>query len=110
MTELKKRGEMGSPCRTPWLISILLLNTPPSPLITVVLPVTISHMSARESVSSPCMQRARSIEEWLTVSNALARSTQTMFSSFPDLCASLTMVIRVVILSKAPSVPDRKTF
>ncbi|KRX53065.1 hypothetical protein T09_3088 [Trichinella sp. T9] len=48
MTELKRRGEMGSPCRT------------------------------------PC--------------------------SFPDLCASLTMVVRVVMLSKAPSVPDRKAF
>ncbi|KRX23791.1 hypothetical protein T07_4211 [Trichinella nelsoni] len=44
---------MGSPCRTPWLISILLRNTPPSPLITVVHPVTTSHMSARESVSNP---------------------------------------------------------
>ncbi|KRX11866.1 hypothetical protein T07_1193 [Trichinella nelsoni] len=100
MTELKRRGEMGSPCRTPWLISILLLNTPPSPLITVVLPVTISAISARESVSSPCMRKARSIDV----------STQTMFSSFPDLCASLTMVDKVVMLSKAPSVPDRKAF
>ncbi|KRZ82059.1 hypothetical protein T08_12665 [Trichinella sp. T8] len=67
-------------------------------------------MSARESLSSPCMQRARSLEEWLTVSKALAKSTQTMFSSFPDLFASLTMVVRVVILSKAPSVPDRNAF
>ncbi|KRX12850.1 hypothetical protein T07_14413 [Trichinella nelsoni] len=75
MTELKRRGEMGSPCRTPWLISILLLNTPPSPLIAVVLPVTISAISARELASSPCMRRARSIDD-----------------SFPDLCASLTMV------------------
>ncbi|KRY27682.1 hypothetical protein T01_6305 [Trichinella spiralis] len=33
-----------------------------------------------------------------------------MFSSFPDLCASLTMVVKVVMLSKAPSVPDRKAF
>ncbi|KRX11954.1 hypothetical protein T07_7664 [Trichinella nelsoni] len=76
----------------------------------VVLPVTISIISARESRSSPCMRRARSMEEWLTVSNALARSTQTTFSSFPDMCASLTMVVKVVMLSKAPSVPDRKAF
>ncbi|KAL1236474.1 Uncharacterized protein TSPI_09484 [Trichinella spiralis] len=106
MTKLKRRGEMGSP----WLISILLLNTPPSPLMTVLLPVTISQISARESVSSPCMRRAPSIEEWLTVSNAFAMPTQTMLTYFPDLWASLTMVVRVVMLSEAPSVPDRKAF
>ncbi|KRZ00777.1 hypothetical protein T11_17145 [Trichinella zimbabwensis] len=78
--------------------------------MTVVLPVTISLISSRDSESSPCMRRALSIEEWLTVSNALARSTLTMFSSVPNLWASLMMVVRVVMLSKAPSVPDRKAF
>ncbi|KRX48152.1 hypothetical protein T05_11547 [Trichinella murrelli] len=62
MTELNRSGEMGSPCRTPWLISILVLSAPPSPLITVLLPVTICAVKLRESTSKLCMHSALSIE------------------------------------------------
>ncbi|KRZ81622.1 hypothetical protein T08_10594 [Trichinella sp. T8] len=76
----------------------------------VLLPVTISVINVRDSMSRPCMQSALVMEVWLTVSKALARSMLTMFSSLPQLCASLMTVISVDVLSKAPSVPDRNAF
>ncbi|KRX33452.1 hypothetical protein T05_11561 [Trichinella murrelli] len=76
----------------------------------VLLPVTICVINVRESSSRPCMRSALVIEVWLTLSNALARSMLTMFSSSPQLCASLMTVISVDVLSKAPSVPDRNAF
>ncbi|KRX26673.1 hypothetical protein T07_6867 [Trichinella nelsoni] len=76
----------------------------------VLLPVTICAISARESRSRPGMQSALSMEVWLMVSKALAKFMLTMFSSLLQLCASLMTVISVEVLSKAPSVHDRKAF